>query len=108
METNNEKYGLPQEVLDKLLCLFRQYPAISAVHLYGSRAKGNYREGSDIYICLVSDTLNLKDLLRIENQIDDLLLPWEVDLCLQKDIENPDLLSHIERVGINLYETDIP
>jgi len=36
--------------------------------------------------------------------IDDLLLPWKVDLALQHTIENPELLGHIERVGVPVYE----
>jgi len=48
----------------------------------------------------------LADLFEIENRIDDLLLPWKVDLSLRHRIHNPDLLEHIDRAGVKLFETD--
>jgi hypothetical protein len=57
----------------------------------------------DIDLSIQAPTLGLTDLLAIENQIDDLLLPWTVDLSLLQHIDNPDLLDHIRRTGIPLY-----
>ena len=99
-------YGLPEDAIAKLCGIFSQYPAIQSVLLYGSRAKGNYRPGSDIDLSIQAPTLGLSDLLSIENQIDDLLLPWTVDLSLLHHIDNPELLDHIRRIGIPLYAPD--
>lgn len=96
-------YGLPVTAIEKLAGVFRQYPAITRVIIYGSRAMGNYRTGSDIDLCIDSDSLNLTQLLKIENQIDDLLLPWKVDLSLKKTIDNPQLLEHMDTVGLTFY-----
>ena len=71
--------------------------------LYGSRAKGSYRPGSDIDLTIEGEQLSLSQLLAIENQIDDLLLPWMVDISLKHRIDNPALLDHIERVGVTFY-----
>ena len=98
----NTKYGLSIAAVDALKKIFKQHDKIKKVMLYGSRAKGNYRTGSDIDLCLEGQALTLKDLLAIENQLDDLLLPWEIDLSLKHQIDNPELLAHIERVGIVL------
>jgi predicted nucleotidyltransferase len=86
--------GLSINTLQQLQSVFAQYPEITEVILYGSRAKGNYKLGSDIDLTIVSSTLSHQQLLKIENQIDDLLLPYSVDLCLFRTIE------HIQRVGI--------
>jgi predicted nucleotidyltransferase len=99
-------YGLPEEAIAKLCSVFSQYPAIQSVLLYGSRAKGNYRPGSDIDLSIQAPALGLSDLLAIENQIDDLLLPWTVDLSLLHHIDNPELIDHIRRVGTPLYSPD--
>jgi uncharacterized protein len=96
------KYGLPIAAVDALKKIFKQHDNIKKIILYGSRAKGNYRAGSDIDLCLEGQALTLKDLLAIENQLDDLLLPWEIDLSLKHQIDNPKLLAHIERVGLIL------
>jgi len=105
-ETAILDHGLPQHVLDRLRDVFRQWPQVERVILYGSRAKGNFRRGSDIDLCLVGPDLGVTDLLKLEGEIDDLLLPWKVDLSFRHLIEDPELLGHIERVGILVYSRD--
>lgn len=102
-QNSNQSYGLPTSAIEALCNIFRQYPLIHSVKLYGSRAKGNYRLGSDIDLCIVAPDLTLHDLLKIENEIDDLLLPWKIDLSLWHQIDNPDLLKHIQRCGVEFY-----
>ncbi|MDX5371393.1 MAG: nucleotidyltransferase domain-containing protein [Pseudomonadaceae bacterium] len=101
---SGETYGLPESAIAQLRAVFAGWPQISRVWLYGSRAKGNYRPGSDIDLTIDADELSLGQVLAIENQIDDLLLPWMVDLSLRQDIDNPALLEHIQRVGRIFYE----
>jgi hypothetical protein len=43
--------------------------------------------------------MQIAELLELCGQIDDLLLPWKVDLALKHTIENADLVAHIERAG---------
>lgn len=73
-----------------------------ASNISGSRAKGTYKKSSDIDLVLDAPEFSLSDLLALENELDDLLLPWEIDLALLHHIENPQLLDHIRRVGISL------
>ncbi len=95
--------GLPEYAVEKICEIFRDYPQIRRVILYGSRAMGTYRSGSDIDLCIEADSLALTELLSIENRIDDLLLPWKLDLSLLHQIDNQDLLDHIRRVGVIFY-----
>ena len=92
--------GLPKHVVENICNVFRDYPQINQVILYGSRAMGTYRPGSDIDLCLDAKPLGLTDLFSLETRIDDLMLPWKVDLSLMHSIDNPALLDHIHRVGI--------
>lgn len=94
------RFGLPRDVVARLCAVFEACPEISAVWLYGSRAKGPCRKASDIDLCLQADALGVTDLLKIEGEIDDLLLPWKVDLSLWHQIEADDLREHIRRVGV--------
>ena len=97
-------YGLKQEIIEKILALFSQYAEIDEVVLYGSRAKGNYKPGSDIDLSLKGTSLNLHILNKINLSIDDLLLPYTFDLSIYNHITNPDLLAHIARVGKTFYK----
>lgn len=98
------RYGLPAAAIKQLCAVFTQWPNIDAVLLYGSRAKGNYHSGSDIDLSIKGEGLTFSDLLAIENEIDDLLLPWSVDLSLLGEIDTPSLVEHIQRVGVLFYE----
>jgi type I restriction enzyme S subunit len=72
--------------------------------LYGSRAKGNYRPNSDIDLTLKCKNVDLSTLFKIETDLDDLLLPYKIDLSIFHKIENQDLIEHINRVGVVFYE----
>ena len=92
-------YGLQNTAIDAINSVFREYENIDEVILYGSRAKGNHKTGSDIDLVLKGDELSLTDLLKIENELDDLMLPYKIDVSLYHQINNPALVEHIQRVG---------
>jgi predicted nucleotidyltransferase len=90
--------GLSAAASERLLAVLAAEPAVRGVWLYGSRAMGRQRSGSDIDLTLIGETLEHRHLLQLLTAIDDLLLPWNVDLSLQADLSE-DLLDHIRRVG---------
>lgn len=96
-------FGLKTEDLNKIREVFKQFSQIQAVKIYGSRAKGNYREGSDIDLTLFGENIDLSLLNQLSAELDDLLLPYLFDISVYKKIENPDLLEHINRVGQTLF-----
>ena len=101
-----QRFGLKEATINKIIAVFAKYTQIEKILLYGSRAKGNYRNGSDIDLTLIGDQLNYSQLSSIESDIDDLFLPYSFDISIFKDIDNPDLIEHINRIGVVLYEKD--
>ncbi len=95
--------GIPAEAIEKMQQVFERYPEIERVGLYGSRAKGNFHQGSDIDLTIMGDAVSEAQMLRIETELDDLLLPFKIDLSLLRTIANVDLVAHIQRVGIDFY-----
>ena len=91
-------FGLPTYAVNQLRKCLSPYP-IEAALVYGSRAKGTYRAASDIDLTLIAPDMSHWQLLELEQAIDDLLLPWKVDLSLYHHIDNEALKVHIERVG---------
>lgn len=97
------RFGLTQAQIDAILSVLRRHAKISRAIVYGSRAKGNYRSGSDIDLTLQGEGLSLTDLLCVSNELDDLLLPYNIDLSLFESLQEPALLVHIARVGVELF-----
>jgi predicted nucleotidyltransferase len=96
--------GLSVAIIERIITVLSAHPNLEQAILYGSRAKGNYREGSDIDLTLTGIALNDTELGRIDNELDELLLPYTFDLSLLQQIDNPDLIDHIKRVGIVFYQ----
>ena len=101
--TEERPFGLSLTTLDKLNSVFAQHDAIDSVLIYGSCAKGNYRAGSDIDLTIKGDEISFAEFLQIEDQIDDLMLPYTVDLSQYCQLENTDLIAHIDRIGVAIY-----
>ncbi|MFE8073395.1 nucleotidyltransferase domain-containing protein [Marinobacteraceae bacterium S3BR75-40.1] len=97
--------GIPSPALEGIKDVFGRHPDIWRATLYGSRAKGTHRSGSDIDLVLTAPELTWEEFNKVVSEIDDLLLPWKVDLALEHQIENQDLLDHIQRVGVVVYRS---
>ncbi len=98
--TSELKFGLKAGVVQAIRTTILKNKNVEGILIYGSRAKGNYKNGSDIDLTLIGPKLTLSDLLKIENDLEELSLPYKTDLSLHHQIDNPDLLDHIKRVGI--------
>lgn len=100
-------YGLSEEVVQKVREVFKAYPSVEKAVLYGSRAMGNFRTGSDIDITLIGQGLDIQILSKIDNDLDNLLTPYTFDVSLYDSISNDALKDHIARVGIEFYKKGI-
>ncbi len=100
----DRRFGILTGDINSIVSILSTNLKIERVLLFGSRAKGNYHAGSDIDIAVKGQLLNLDDILESLNKIEKLSLPYRVDLVIYDRINEPDLISHIDRVGITLFE----
>lgn len=98
------KYGLNEDTIERIVRVIKNHPQVERVIIYGSRAKGNYKPSSDIDLTLVGEQVTLEIMNKISWQLDDLLLPYTIDLSIFHHIHQSDLLDHIKRVGSSFYE----
>ena len=97
--------GLPEPVFQKIRAILGRYPQVEKAVLYGSRAKGTYKNGSDIDLTLHGgDNLTLNVLCRIANDLDDLFLPYTIDLSIFHDISDSDVIGSIQGGGVTIYQ----
>jgi len=101
---NNKAFGLGEVVIAAVQGVFALHPEVDEVILYGSRAKGNYKVGSDIDLTMKGERLGSALLSTINQELYDLSIPYMVDLSILSNITNPKLVGHIERVGMVFYK----
>ena len=94
------KTGLTKNTIDKICGCIKRFPEIQSVIIYGSRAKGDYKNGSDIDLCLLGKDLDSGIILKLDNILDELYLPYTFDISIYDKIDNPNFKDHIDRVGM--------
>lgn len=99
-------FGLSDNTISKLKHVLSRHSKIKEVLVYGSRAKGNYKEGSDIDLAIKGENFDYNDLVLLMQDLDELNLPYEIDIVNYSQIDNPDLIDHIDRVGKILYRKE--
>lgn len=100
------KFGIEEDDLQNIKAIFESEKQISEVILFGSRAKGNFSNGSDIDLALKGENLTLNNLLNLATALDELLLPYKFDLVIFSRIEESKLTEHIEKIGVILFNRE--
>mgnify|MGYP000347180769 CR=1 FL=1 len=98
-------FGIAPKSHQLLLETFMKYVQIEEVILFGSRAKGNYKKGSDIDLAIIGKECNPSlalDVCGIINE--ELPIPYFVDMIDYESLEHEDLKNHIDNVGVAFYK----
>ncbi len=99
-----ENLGLTREEIDSINGIFSKYSQIEKVLIYGSRAMGNYKPASDIDFTLIGKNIDLGLQQQIELGLDDLMLPYKMDVSIYDKLSNPEFIDHINQVGKDFYK----
>lgn len=103
-DAKRNRFGLTERDMKTITSILSNYSEVQKVDLFGSRAKGNYKLGSDIDLVVMNKGLSSKTLLNISRDFEESLLPYFVDIVSFHDITNQDFTDHIERVGTPFFE----
>ena len=96
--------GLPPEDIELIVKEISAFKEIEKALVFGSRAKGNYRQGSDVDIFLKGDNLSIHHKASLSWKLnEETILSWNFDILIYKDLNNQDLKDHINRLGIQIY-----
>lgn len=106
MKSQHNDIGLSANTIAHIQQVFINHPHIEKAILYGSRAMGNYRHGSDIDLTLLGNKLTQTELYDINKELDDLPIAYTIDISLFDSIENNELKAHIKRVGNVFFEKE--
>ncbi|MBM7559021.1 nucleotidyltransferase family protein [Marinitoga litoralis] len=99
------KFGLKEEHLIIIIDFIKTIPEIEEVLIFGSRAMGNYKKGSDIDLAIKGKEITRDLLLKISFYLnEETYLPYFFDIVDYNKIDNLDLKNHIDTHGIVLYK----
>ena len=97
-------YGLTDRDLAQILAALHQFPQIEEALIFGSRAKGNYKLGSDVDLAIKGKNITYREVIRLSTLLnEDLPMPYFFDVVHYETLDNPALTDHIDRVGKNIY-----
>ncbi len=96
-------FGIYPKSFKEIIAILEKYKSIQKVIIYGSRAKGTQREGSDIDICLLGDVTN-EDFNKLWLDLDDSYIPYKFDILIYNNLNSESLKEHIDRVGKTFYK----
>lgn len=89
-------FGLTDKELACIVAILKQNDTQKSI-LFGSRAIGNYKKGSDVDIAVIGNERKLSYCL---NELSN--LPYFFDVVNLEKIHSQKLLEHIQRVGKSL------
>lgn len=102
------KFGLREEDLSYIVSALKQFPEIKKAFIFGSRAKGTYKNGSDIDIAILGPAVSFTTVSRLHAMLEDEgPLPYLIDIVDYEHTDNPALKAHIDRVGVLIMETPL-
>ena len=98
-------FGLSKNTIDKINSIFDTIQEIDKVVIYGSRAKGNFTEDSDIDLSLKGNQLTDQIVSIIKSKLEELNLPYLFDISIYNTLISKELKEHIDRKGKLFYNT---
>ena len=101
-------FGLTQDSLEQIIQILQAFPAVEKAVIFGSRAKGTNKRGSDVDIALIGSNLE-PYVTQISYRLnEESLLPYFFDVVDYASITHQALKEHIDRVGMLFYEREPP
>jgi predicted nucleotidyltransferase len=101
----SNSFGLQEGDLQNIIDILQQQPEVEEALIFGSRAKGNYRTGSDVDLAVKGDEINLRILTHLSYLLnEETVMPYQFDVLDYHSIRNAELVKHIDRAGISFYK----
>lgn len=96
--------GLSESDLAAMIDVLSQFASVDTALIFGSRAKGTYKPGSDVDLAVKGESLSYDDVSRIGYLLnEETLMPYQFDVLQYEAIRSSELIDHIDRVGVVVY-----
>ncbi|MGL5084360.1 MAG: nucleotidyltransferase domain-containing protein [Clostridium sp.] len=97
--------GLIESDLEYIIECIKDFEEINKATVFGSRAKGNYKIGSDIDICIYGEKITFTVISKLHSMLEEVgPLPYMVDIVNYEELKNDKIIEHIDRVGVVIFK----
>ena len=99
-----QKFGLKNEVLEEIIKVVSKYKEVKSAKIYGSRARGDYKNNSDIDIAIIGEDMTNSLHTKIYFELEEMYIPYTVDLINFNSLNEEDkLYESILKEGVDIY-----
>ncbi|MBT2215533.1 nucleotidyltransferase domain-containing protein [Virgibacillus dakarensis] len=100
--------GLLKSDNEFILKALRHFDEIDRAVIFGSRAMGNFKKGSDVDIAVQGEKVTRKTVADLDFLLnEEYPLPYFFDVVHYENIKNDKLVEHIDRVGVEMYRKGV-
>ena len=100
-------FGLSDKTTDLIIESIHRFQEIEQVFLFGSRAMGNYKRGSDVDLAIKGKAVMYDTVSKLNGVLNnDQPLPYFFDVVDYESLTNAKLKEHIDREGVILYSRE--
>ncbi len=104
VEQKRNQFGLTVRDMTTIQSIFESYPEVETVLIFGSRAKGNYKLGSDVDLAIMNEGVSIKRMAQLRSDFEESSLPYVIDLVHFPKVDHQEFIDHISRVGAPFYK----
>ena len=87
-------YGLSKEIIETLKIIEKNNNI--KIYIFGSRARGDYKEYSDIDLC-ITEEIDQKKRYKIMDDVDKIMTHHKIDLIFIQDVKNEEFIKNIKK-----------
>ena len=98
------RFGLDEDLLAKIVAVLEESGHVDRVVIYGSRARGSFKNYSDIDIAVHAPDMTHDEFLLLCSAIDDLPIIFRIDVVHADRLADPKLMAKIHRDGVSIFD----
>jgi len=101
------KYGLTEEEIATICCVFKKFPSIKEVFIFGSRATNTYKRGSDVDLALFGESIDYDTIGKVAYELEEKnIIPYFFDVLDFASIKEESLKENIRKYGERFYTSN--
>ena len=98
-------FGLIDRDIEYIVKAMKKFDEIEKAIVFGSRAMGNYKKGSDVDIAIIGEDITSSTVYGLDDYLNEVYpLPYFFDVLQYSSITNDNLKKHIDNEGKIIYE----